>query len=99
MKISLEVERVLERNGAALPVEPLIHAEVRDVSQRLVGCVDHVCEKWVVPLRTDRHDHRDLIARLRGDLHLLEHLRSEVAIEVRARFEERERDRRCCGEL
>src|SRR5262249_5046944 len=62
VKASFETVRVIERKRAALPFEPFVHAEERDVVERQSLLVHPLREQPELAGRAERHDHRDLTA-------------------------------------
>src|SRR6266511_639190 len=60
LEVGHEIEGVLAGERTRLPVEPLVHSEVRDVLESEAGVVDHPREQRVVRLRPEGHYQRDL---------------------------------------
>src|SRR5207237_5730164 len=99
VEVRLEVERIVPRQRAALPVEPLVDAEIGHVPEREPRLVDHSREEQVMRLRAERDDDRELFAALRGAGRLVEHLLREMAVELGLGRADRQRHGRALHEL
>ena len=91
---ALEVERVIDRQRAPLPVEPLVHAEERDVVERQARLVDLARQDRVLARGTERQDQRDLLAAAPWLRDLREHVLGEALVQLLPGLGQGERHRR-----
>src|ERR671919_2229833 len=73
VEVPLKVERMVERERAALPVQPVIHPEERGVREREALLVHHARQQRIVRLRPEWNDDRELASGARGLSRLVEH--------------------------